>query len=821
MLALVAGMFGAWTERAAAESHPIWQPGLGQAVVGSFGRGMPPKDVAALVKLVSPYLPLTDGALAREIGSLPGGAADEEGIRESAAAVYNLALLFSLTRNRDYGRRAAVLLRAYADMFPLWRYEVCRAKCGIWTGWYHADFDVSRNLALAFDLLAPAGVFAELGTKVESRVRELLVQIVRADLEFPLYTMNWAFFRPLGLVIYGRVLDDPELVHLGYWFLSKLIHESYTQDGFLAEGTYSYHSQMTEPLLSPIQAFYLDGYSDPKGYSHLPFERRWDPARIEDFSLQRIHGAALERMAYSLRETALPNGEWPILNETKHYGQVRARPAEGSFLFSGLGHAVLVGGSGGGRAQARLDFSPSLSHQHQDALNLIFFDKGNEVVGGTAYRFPDREWNRSTLSQNLVVVDRAMQKGEYFVDWTMSPYVPGDPERRPVTRQLWNADKENLHNDVRLWVPGNEIFDAVQVVEVDATDAYRHVADRYLRGLVMVEVGAEDHYLVDVFRVRGGAEYHWLLHGGHARNELTTTLSMAPSLERLGRIALTREITTSEPWTARFAYPDGTYGSVSMIGVPGTTVAMGDGPRYEFGGTQPHLVVRRAAERTNEEVFFAVHEAYRDSPEITSIESLEFESGDRSTVGLRIALRNGAVDYVVHALESRPHTTMDPHSKRVINTNGRVTHIRTRGEAVEWMFLVEGARIRFGAQELVASSAPGVLKGAVTRVERREAGAERDAFVVDRDFPDSKSLVGRSLHVTWGNGWVWVYRIEEIVGNRIAVSGEPGFDYAGDTVDMQYFPVQEYLGQAGFPGPVGFHIPNVSSSTAPILPIPE
>ncbi len=125
-----------------------------------------------------------------------------------------------------------------------------------------------------------------------------------------------------------------------------------------------------------------------------------------------------------------------------------------------------------------------------------------------------------------------------------------------------------------------------------------------------------------------------------------------------------------------------------------------------------------------------------------------------------------------------------------------------------------GLTFEIREEELSANIPQVELQGTVKRVERRESGSPRNAFVVDRDLPDSGRLVGQSFHVTWGNGWVWVYRIEAIVGKHVFVSDEPGINYSGNTIDMQYFPIQEYLGGVGFPGPVRFNIPNVSLPAA-------
>ncbi|MBJ20219.1 MAG: hypothetical protein CL933_12485 [Deltaproteobacteria bacterium] len=791
-----------------AERHPIWNPGLEQSAHGRLGRGQGPATIEALRESVRPYLGLADRELRRKIGAMAGGARGEAAIRERAQATYNLALLHHLTKSSeqeetDYGHRSALLLTRYAEVFPFWDYKVCKGQCGLWTDWYHADFDTSMNLALAYDLL-PRSSFDAIDESSHRDVRKLMVDIVAADLRFRMYTMNWAFFRPLGLVVFGRVLDDPELVHLGYWFLAKHLHEYYTRDGFIAEGTYSYHAQMTDRMLLSKQAFYLDGYSDPDGFVHEPFDDRWDPVRIDDFDLEATHGPALRRMKFSLRETALPDGRWPVLNETVHYDEPRAKPATNSLLLGGIGHGILARGSGSSQTQARLDFSPTLSHRHRDALNLIFFGKGREVIGGTAYRKPDRDWNISTLSHNLVVVDENQQRGNYFVDWTMAPYVPGvGRTMKRVRRQRWDPESENLHNNVLLWEPGYRGFDEVQVLEVDAADAYRGRVDRYQRLLAMVEAGEGGVYLADIFRVRGGTQYDWLLHGGHDPNRLVVNSTMEPAVGRLGELRWKEGLTTAASWQASFEH-GGVSGRVLMAGRSETTIFRASGPRYQHGGLQDHLVVRRQTDAQKEEVFLAVHEVVEGEPVVKSIEELRFEGAPGTAVAMRIRLMDGADDYLIHSLDPGPNFPEHKVAGHSIRMRGRFAHIRMRDGELEWMMLNQGAELEVGGDRLVAEGKEFSQRGRIVAVERRESGASENAFIADRVLIGGESFEETTLLVRWANGWSWPYRVERIEGNRIVTSEEPGFEMRGGNVHSQYFPLEEFLGLESFPGPVSF-----------------
>jgi hypothetical protein len=804
---LIGLLCAAWTGELRAEAHPIWNPGLEQAVTAPYARGRRPKSVEELRKTIGIYLKLPIDQLSRRISDLPGGASTEEGKRERAAAVYNLALLHHLSGDREAAIRSAVLLRTYSDVFPRWRYTVCNGKCGVWTGWYHADLDVSRNLALAFDLLAPTGILEQVEPGLTAAVRRLLKQIVSVDLEYPLYTINWAFLRPVGLVIYGRVLDDPELVHLGYWFLAKLIHELYASDGFIAEGSYSYHAQMTNVLLDPIQAYYLDGYSDPPGLQYDPIDSRWDTPRIDNYSLDRRHGLALARMKFSLLNTALPNGQWPVLNETKHYARKMAVPAARSMLLGGIGHAILAFGSRADQIQARLDFSPTISHHHRDALHLIYWALKKELAGGTSYHLPDRTWNQSSFSHNLVVVDRREQRGDYFVDWTESPYSPIKGRMARVARRTIDLAKANIHNSVVSWVPGVDGFGGVQWVEVDATTAYSPITSLYRRSLALVKVSETGAYLIDLFEVAGGSEYHWLLHGGHEEHDLEVDLQSTPHAGNLEKLTFERVAATDESWTARFKFPDGTNGVVEMLGRPNTLVIQATGPRYEFGGKQPHLIVERSAHRDDVERFIAVHHAHKGLPDVVDVKSVVQGSQARAVDVVTVNLRDGSRDFLVRARSAGRYQLSIPNSTKELTLVGRVAHVRIRGEQLMWLALLDGEEARFGGQVIKSNPGECATEGIIVGVERRESGFPDDALVATAPKPIcDPGATGRSVYITLGNGWRRTYTAIGLRHNRLIVREEPGFEVRENGADLQYFPIQEALGKEIISGPIRFEL---------------
>ncbi len=123
-------------------------------------------------------------------------------------------------------------------------------------------------------------------------------------------------------------------------------------------------------------------------------------------------------------------------------------------------------------------------HGHFDRLNIELFGRGRRLSPDLGY--PDfmndlvpgiHTWTKNTVSHNTVVVDESRQGG----------YRPAKVLR--------------LHDSP-----------TVHVVDVDAFGTYAQT-DIYRRTLVLVDVGPNDAYLVDVFRVRGGENHTLSIHG--------------------------------------------------------------------------------------------------------------------------------------------------------------------------------------------------------------------------------------------------------------------------------------------------------------------
>lgn len=436
---------------------------------------------------------------------------DYHKIRYMESAALNLARLHRLTGEADYGRRAALILHRFAEVFPGYCYhfdfpfrqkviyegDVSPAdlrpgyRTARWTWW--AYMDISNPLLATYDLLAASDALsllsAEKNTDVEAAARGLLTSMTEQAMANPdgLHNMSpgmWADF-----VRVGRVLGNPDYVHTAVNRTRRLLTEQFFTDGSWVEGAPSYHSQVIGGLGSVFSA--AGGYSDPPGYVDEQTGERFDDLDIEG----DIPEVARAREA--LLHMRLPDGRYAPVHDTWWTNGGEELAKSGPDLLGGLGHAVLGAGEGQQQVQAHLTWSPGYGHSHNDGLSLLLWANGHELLSDIGYTHTKwREWAVLSPSHNLVVVDQ--------------------------TNQLANR---TTHGHLRYFMPGPSI----QVVSVDNPQVYPGVTDLYRRTVALIGGGESGTYLVDVFQVEGGRVHDYLLHGSaDVPQTLSADLPLSP-----------------------------------------------------------------------------------------------------------------------------------------------------------------------------------------------------------------------------------------------------------------------------------------------------
>jgi len=168
--------------------------------------------------------------------------------------------------------------------------------------------------------------------------------------------------------------------------------------------------------------------------------------------------------------------------------------------------AMLRSGTGAGSRGVWLDYDIGGNHGRPDGMNIGLYAKGLELLPGFGYppvQFggwfsPRALWYKMTAAHNTVVVDGKNQSLHF-----------GEQETAPLQEQL-NPLKGNVRGRTTAWALG----DVVKVVRASGPDLVQTTPlQRYERSLLLVDLSADDSYVLDVFRVAGGHDHARFLHG--------------------------------------------------------------------------------------------------------------------------------------------------------------------------------------------------------------------------------------------------------------------------------------------------------------------
>lgn len=420
---------------------------------------------------------------------------DYHKIRYMERAAAHLARLYALTKEPQMGRRAALILARFAEVFPGYCYhydypfqqkviyegEVAPQdfrrgfRTARWTWWAYSD--LSDLLVEAYDILAGSealqAVAQETGREVETEIQNMLIMMAEQVLANNDELSNMSPGMWASLIRAGRVLQRPEWIHECVGRLRRLLREQFFYDGFWMEGTPSYHMQVVGNLRQVYAA--AQGYSDPPGYRHPHTGARFDHLDLTQALPEVQRGEA------ALLRLRLPNGRLAPVHDTWWENKLAPLTVSAPDLLPGLGHAILGAGEGENQIQVHLTWSPNYGHAHWDGLSLLLFAKGQELLSDLGYTHTKwREWTILSPAHNLVVLDGANQQ----------------------------ANAQTLGH-LRYFTAGPE----VQAVSVDNPQVYPERAKMYQRTLALVRLSPQESYVVDIFAVEGGQTQDYFLHG--------------------------------------------------------------------------------------------------------------------------------------------------------------------------------------------------------------------------------------------------------------------------------------------------------------------
>jgi len=665
---------------------------------------------------------------------------------------------------------------------------------GIWSRWFYGD--APPHVAYAYDRLYESGAFERLSEKKGVDVKEVIEEdMLHASIEFlRTYKEYYSNMSPglyRSLIVYGRILNEPDYVHDGINRALGLLRNQFFFDGVWKEGSICYHYMTTGGLGSVFRV--AKGYSDPPGYTWPEDGTRFDDLDMEG-DLPFVNKAI-----NSVRALVFPNRR--IVPTHDAWAKSSRQPTDKNVpvLLAGVRHARLARKELPSAMQAHLHFSGGHGHQHADNLNIILWAKGRELLCDVGYTHSAwRAWTTRTPAHNTVTINEQDQ------------------------------NTGGVGGNLTLYSP---LSDDLQVVEAQALVAYPDLATEYRRRLVIVGVSDADAYVLDIFRVAGGKQHDWVLHGS-ANYDQTAALSLpaepvegtllGPDAEfrlpksesdrgefpegRSPAYAFIRDLQkaeSSDDWSVTFDFTQDsdTHLHTAVLGQPDTTVYQVMSPSIRRADENdaeldkywmPGVVVRRTTtDAALTSVYVAVHEPYMEQRFVHSVESLLAPSPDdvHSPIALAITHEAGT-DYILSSpIEGGQQVSLNVNGK-TLACNGRLGLIRVRDGAPVAAYLTDGTLLQYG--DFVIESDREAIAGVITGVERDDA-TNKYAFVVDQELLPEDALAGCFVIVTHGDGTTHGYEIagseRRADANLLHLTDDPGFKINEDgTTQFVYYP---------------------------------
>ena len=296
----------------------------------------------------------------------------------------------------------------------------------------------------------------------------------------------------IGGVLYPRIGDTgafgrPDTSYLGATFSRNPFDTEGASLPFSSDFTlfWNLHRITGDPTF--VQLLYLGNDRRVDGLPHDPFAP--DPARFQQdvAAVIRAHGATL-----------------PVRSVNKEQWAI----------------GILRTGTGAAERAVWLDYDVGGNHGRPDAMGIGLYAKGVELLPGFAYPpvhfggwySPRALWYKRTAAHNTVVVDGKDQ----------TP-LRNTPETEPLAVQL-NPCKGLVRGRTTAWAAGTQ----VKLIQAAGPELVKTTPlQRYERALLLVDISADDSYVLDVFQVAGGRDHAKFLHG-YFGTATATGLSVEP-----------------------------------------------------------------------------------------------------------------------------------------------------------------------------------------------------------------------------------------------------------------------------------------------------
>lgn len=628
--------------------------------------------------------------------------------------ICKLAAAYTVTGDRAYAHKAGVLLDRVADLYPEFDFGTqglvyeAPGSAGYVSTWHDACWE-ARQLAFAYDqvfdgirqdpelvsflsqkatqygLANTKGSFSDIQNNIENRLlRDTVINRHKIQSNYPQTDFTVAVIQTVlgwpgnreeiremldGVISTATAVDGltGEKGLAGYTALSPQAVASVLEQYARIDPRFLSDMLERHPRLYDCYRFFIDTWYQGKyypnigdsgviarpnrSYSGVSFNRRpgLEPSAFS--FMWRMYEAtgdpAFAQVVYLGNGSTLDGLPFDLFAEDPDVFQSNIRRvvdrgtrlAASSINKQQWHLGVIRSGEGDDERMIVLDYDSTGNHGHADGMNLGLFAYGLDLIPDFGYppvhhggwSSPRSTWYMHTAAHNTVVVDGKRQEG--------------------------------CNGACTFWADGDD-FSAIR-----ASCAAMYGAKQYERTVAVVDVSADEFYVVDVFRVIGGADHAKFVRSGFGSIS-THGVKLTPAesfygLEHMRNLQADvspaygwsvdwtvedRHKALAHPVDVHLKYTDLTTGAQCLIGE--SWVAMGYDNNVE--AWIPHVMVRRTGDEPLSSTFVGIIEPYVARPAIKRSSRLDLTTLNGvaypdSHVAVEVELKDGHKDLFIAA----------------------------------------------------------------------------------------------------------------------------------------------------------------------------
>lgn len=625
--------------------------------------------------------------------------------------------------------------------------------------------ELNESVVLALDAVWDSKSMDELSKQKGYNIRDHIIN------DFFINITDWLIDQPsienhtstnlvthIGAMILVAGLVEEEQSEKIIGFIDKyfdtVLKRNFTRDGMYPESI-GYHIQYAEMNLKNVNR--LDDY--------------FKLCHPETDKMKRYYNSHLDRRNIFLKaienahNISFPNGDLAPFDDT-HAGLSIKREKSESFLLPTYKHVVLADGTNDKQVQVNIGAHEYCNHITHGLMGMTMFAFGNELLGDIRYsRIPGREYTRSTVAHNTVIVNMKNQQyrsnkqafgnvGHVFNSGNISCYEPNVDGISLMEMYNKNIDPENVDRYQRLQILNTQDINTPYLVDIFVVESKKDsdVHDYILHGSTQFDQTISN---VSLLGTKLEDDYPLLPKGCTYKDPV----SMGSQTNWYGVFRNVDSIKVDDKWSLTFKAVDGDKPNLDIRSVKNGTLFTAKSPvsyrrnvgKSLFSWWRPSIIERHIGKKT---IFVHLITPYQTITPISDFNNLSIKGNSDEHVGLEIKFKNGRKDIVLINLNDIL-ITGDSYHEGIMSEDGRYylegkVGVFSNFNGKNKGYLIKGASLKFDNK--IIRNKDAFINGYVINIERRADGFNNNAFVIKKEKNDNLSkFTGNWARLTFGD----------------------------------------------------------------------